>query len=155
MAPAPRDPPPGRSGQSQLHFSIFNIFFPTEIQAEPGDRVEMLKTRQRTERTMQELREIGTFPRRFLKKQLTNDRSAPFVSGGDERIIKMTIMNNEECDRKGFQPCRRVGGCDWRGEGGQAAQPDQQTNLPSSHWADSQSSPGEKPPSGGTSAEPA
>ena len=86
MAPAPRDPQPG---QSQLQFSILNLVFPTEMQAEPGDRVEMLKTRQRT---MQELREIGTFPRRFLKKQLTNDRSAPFVSGVDEWIIKMKMM---------------------------------------------------------------
>ena len=80
VAPAPKDPPPG---ERQLPFSIFHLIFPTEIQTKPGDRVEMLKTRQRT---MQELREIGTFPRRFLKKQLTNDRSAPFVSGGDERI---------------------------------------------------------------------
>ena len=61
---------------------FFISFFLTEIQAEPRDRVDILKRRQRT---MQELREIGTFPRRFLKKQLTNDRSAPFVSGRDER----------------------------------------------------------------------
>ena len=58
--------------------------FPTEIQAKSGDGVELMKTRQRT---MEELREIGSFPRRFLKKQLTNDRSAPFVSGGDDRIL--------------------------------------------------------------------
>ena len=86
-APALKDPSPGRSGQCQPHFSIFHVVFPTEIQAESGDVGKVMKTRQRT---VQELREIGTFPRRFLKKQLTNDRSAPFVSGRDERVRVLT-----------------------------------------------------------------
>ena len=58
----------------QFNISIFSL----EIQAKHEERREMLDKRQKA---MKELQEVGSFPRRYLKKQVTNDRSAPFVSG--------------------------------------------------------------------------
>ena len=37
---------------------------------------------------MQELEGSGGFPNRYLKKQTTNDRSAPLISGDDESNSK-------------------------------------------------------------------
>ena len=71
---APKVPP---GGFEFLNFDVTSSLL-AEIHVQNNERREMLDKRQNT---IKELQEIGTFPRRFLKKQVTNDKSAPFVSG--------------------------------------------------------------------------
>ena len=54
------------------------IFFP-ESDVDNQQQKEMIKSKQRD--AMCELKGFGAFPGRYLKKQRTNDRSAPCVSG--------------------------------------------------------------------------
>ena len=54
------------------------IFFP-ESDVDNQQQKEMIKSKQRD--AMCELKGFGAFPGRYLKKQRTNDKSAPCVSG--------------------------------------------------------------------------